>query len=248
MHLGLAEAGDRFTVGRDADAGQEIAEAHAALRVRGRGRGGAIPVRFRGGSRGDRRRVARARSGCSWSPASTTSAPSILRCGCWSWFVLSFGLIVMACDPGVRTVRTTAGRELWTRAGGFARFLTTDSSESRFDAAAHLDWYPRYLAWAVALGVATVGPIATRPRGSRSPRSRGSTGTASRRSTRPRCRRRSTRSSAPRNDGVRRVTGVVGSRRLVRRRRFLRRVGWWRRGRRFVVGTPEPKEVPTWPS
>ena len=60
----------------------------------------------------------------------------------------------MALDPRVRTVHTADGRDLWTRAGGFARFLTTDSSESRFDAAAHMDWYPRYLAWAVALGVA----------------------------------------------------------------------------------------------
>jgi uncharacterized membrane protein len=51
-------------------------------------------------------------------------------------------------------VRTPEGRDLWSRTGGFARFLTTDSSESRFDAAAHLDWYPRYLAWAVALGSA----------------------------------------------------------------------------------------------
>ena len=55
---------------------------------------------------------------------------------------------------GVTTVRTPEGRDLWSRAGGFARFLTTDSSEDRFDASAHLDWYPRYLAWAVALGAA----------------------------------------------------------------------------------------------
>ena len=54
---------------------------------------------------------------------------------------------------GVATVRTVEGRDLWSRTGGFARFLTTDSSEERFDAVAHMDWYPRYLAWAVALGV-----------------------------------------------------------------------------------------------
>lgn len=55
---------------------------------------------------------------------------------------------------GASTRRTPEGRDLWSRTGGFARFLATDSSEARFDAAAHLDWYPRYLAWAVALGVA----------------------------------------------------------------------------------------------
>ena len=76
-----------------------------------------------------------------------------------SWPLLAgtatFAVVVMGMlfDPGVRTTRTAEGRDLWSRTGGFARFLTTDSSEARFDAAAHLDWYPRYLAWAVALGV-----------------------------------------------------------------------------------------------
>lgn len=66
----------------------------------------------------------------------------------------SFGVMGLLFDPGVRTTRSAEGRDLWSRTGGFARFLTTDSSEARFDASAHLDWYPRYLAWAVALGVA----------------------------------------------------------------------------------------------
>lgn len=60
----------------------------------------------------------------------------------------------MMTESGLATVRTPEGRDLWSRTGGFARFLTTDSSEARFDAAAHLDWYPRYLSWATALGVA----------------------------------------------------------------------------------------------
>lgn len=66
----------------------------------------------------------------------------------------SFGVMGMLFEPGVSTTRTATGRDLWSRTGGFARFLTTESSEARFDAASHLDWYPRYLAWAVALGVA----------------------------------------------------------------------------------------------
>ncbi len=60
----------------------------------------------------------------------------------------------MMVESGLVTVRTAEGRDLWSRTGGFARFLTTDSSEARFDASAHLDWYPRYLSWATALGVA----------------------------------------------------------------------------------------------
>ena len=57
-------------------------------------------------------------------------------------------------DPATGSKHTDAGRDMWSRTGGFARFLTTDSSESRFDAAAHLDWYPRYLAWALVFGSA----------------------------------------------------------------------------------------------
>ncbi len=62
---------------------------------------------------------------------------------------------VVATDLGRTTKRTPAGRELWSRTGGFARFLGTDSSESRFDAAARLDWFPTYLPWAVALGISS---------------------------------------------------------------------------------------------
>lgn len=70
-------------------------------------------------------------------------------------FIAGFTVVASfaATDPGTSTKRSEAGRDVWSRTGGFARFLTTDSSESRFDAAAHLDWYPRYLPWAVALGV-----------------------------------------------------------------------------------------------
>lgn len=76
----------------------------------------------------------------------------------WPVFALAAGYAVVAggllTRAGVVTVRTAEGRDLWSRTGGFARFMTTEGSESRFDASAHLDWYPRYLPWAVALGVA----------------------------------------------------------------------------------------------
>lgn len=78
----------------------------------------------------------------------------------WLWWPLLisaavlFALAAPMFDPAVRTYRSESGREVWTRVGGFARFLTTDSSTSRFEAAEHLDWYLRYLPWAVALGAA----------------------------------------------------------------------------------------------
>ena len=89
---------------------------------------------------------------CSWSGATSSTTAG---CGgrCWSAPPRSPSRSPAPCSArGSTTVRTAEGRDLWSRTGGFARFLTTDSSESRFDAAAHMDWYPRYLAWAVALG------------------------------------------------------------------------------------------------
>lgn len=68
--------------------------------------------------------------------------------------VFAFVAAGVAVDRSASTKHSAAGRELWSRVGGFSRFLSTESSESRFDAAAHADWYPRYLGWATALGVA----------------------------------------------------------------------------------------------
>lgn len=56
--------------------------------------------------------------------------------------------------PGAGTKRTTAGRELWSRIGGFRRVLATPSSEQRFDFSGRKDLYTAYIPWAVAFGVA----------------------------------------------------------------------------------------------
>ena len=55
---------------------------------------------------------------------------------------------------GVGTRRTPAGREVWSRAGGFRRVLSTSSAEDRFDFSAHRDLYTAYIPYAVALGCA----------------------------------------------------------------------------------------------
>ncbi|MEX0766905.1 MAG: DUF2207 domain-containing protein [Microthrixaceae bacterium] len=82
-------------------------------------------------------------------PNSSPVWPVLIGLGVFTLVVLG-----MMFDPGVLSTRTEVGRQVWSRTGGFARFLTTDSSESRFEAAKHLDWYPKYLPWAVALGSA----------------------------------------------------------------------------------------------
>ncbi len=56
--------------------------------------------------------------------------------------------------PGASTKRTPAGRELWSRIGGFRRMLATPSAEQRFDFSGRKELYTAYIPWAVAFGVA----------------------------------------------------------------------------------------------
>jgi len=58
----------------------------------------------------------------------------------------------MMFRPGILTKRSAAGRDVWARTGGFARFLAMTSSESRFETAEHSDRFLTYLPWATALG------------------------------------------------------------------------------------------------
>lgn len=151
--LGLAGVGDRFVVDSTERSGRSVALARRMLRSQ-------VTVAASSHLRGSGAGVALQLLG--WLAAGLTVfqvGRYFLDRG-WVWWPLlaataAFALVAAPAmaRPGVRTVRTAEGRDLWSRTGGFARFLTTESSESRFDAAAHLDWYPRYLAWAVALGV-----------------------------------------------------------------------------------------------
>jgi len=78
-----------------------------------------------------------------------------------------FTMSVLAVVPGVfalfalplvrrgsGTKRTAAGRDLWSRVGGFHRVLSTPSSVQRFDFSGHRELYTAYIPWAVALGCA----------------------------------------------------------------------------------------------
>jgi len=55
---------------------------------------------------------------------------------------------------GAQTKRTSRGRDLWSRLGGFRRVLSTPSSVDRFDFSGREDLYTAYLPWAVAFGCA----------------------------------------------------------------------------------------------
>jgi hypothetical protein len=63
-----------------------------------------------------------------------------------------FGATLAA--PGSGTRRTRAGRDLWSRAGGFRRILSTPSAQDRFDFSGREELYTAYVPWAVAFGCA----------------------------------------------------------------------------------------------
>lgn len=65
---------------------------------------------------------------------------------------LIFGLGIGASGAG--TKRTPAGRDLWSRVGGFKRILSTPSAEDRFDFSGRKELYTAYIPWAVAFGCA----------------------------------------------------------------------------------------------
>lgn len=69
-------------------------------------------------------------------------------------FAAFFVFSVRSWADGVGSRRTPAGRELWSRVGGFHRMLATDSAETRFDFSARKDLYTAYVPFAVAAGVA----------------------------------------------------------------------------------------------
>lgn len=63
-----------------------------------------------------------------------------------------FGAPLAARGAGTR--RTKEGRDLWSRAGGFRRILSTPSAQDRFDFSGRQELYTAYLPWAVAFGCA----------------------------------------------------------------------------------------------
>lgn len=76
-----------------------------------------------------------------------------------AWSVVPIAFLVTSAVVGVwrrgaTRRRSRAGREMWSRAGGFRRVLATPSSELRFDFAARRDLFLPYLPYAVAFGVA----------------------------------------------------------------------------------------------
>ncbi|MGE2834442.1 DUF2207 domain-containing protein [Mycobacterium sp. SMC-4] len=101
-----------------------------------------------------------------WLRAANAAAFVAMVCAFFRWgfpttmsalpFAAFFLFSTVSWRDGVGTRRTRAGRELWSRAGGFHRVLSTDSAESRFDFAARRDLYTAYVPYAVAAGVAAL--------------------------------------------------------------------------------------------
>lgn len=81
-----------------------------------------------------------------WNPLDMTALGLIL--GAFGVFGASLAA------PGAGTRRTKTGRDLWSRAGGFKRILSTPSAQDRFDFSGRQELYTAYVPWAVAFGCA----------------------------------------------------------------------------------------------
>jgi uncharacterized membrane protein YgcG len=87
----------------------------------------------------------------------------VVALGVFNWLGMSItalipGAFALAALPLLlptsRTKRTAAGRDLWSRLGGFRRVLSTPSSKERFDFSGRQELYTAYIPWAVAFGCA----------------------------------------------------------------------------------------------
>lgn len=83
---------------------------------------------------------------CIWNPLHMTYIALIPG----AFFILGAGL----ARPGAGTKRTKAGRDLWSKSGGFKRILSTPSAQDRFDFSGRQELYTAYVPWAVAFGCA----------------------------------------------------------------------------------------------
>lgn len=90
-------------------------------------------------------------------------AAATIALGAWNPFNMSVlalvpGLFavgaVAVAFTGAGTKRTPAGRDVWSRVGGFKRILSTPSAQDRFDFSGRKELYTAYLPWAVAFDCA----------------------------------------------------------------------------------------------
>jgi hypothetical protein len=75
-----------------------------------------------------------------------------------SLFVIPFAAFMVGgaglLAPGVGRRRTLLGRDVWSRAGGFERLLSTDSAKERFDFSGKKELYTAFIPFAVAFNCA----------------------------------------------------------------------------------------------
>jgi len=150
--LGVVGSGQSFTASpKSVSAGQELKSALSSFRTRTKGWARTSGLMAPAGLGG---------AGCFvllavwaltiWIGAFNPLNMSALALipGAFAVFGLGVGLV------GAGTKRTPAGRELWSKVGGFKRILSTPSAVDRFDFSGRKNLYTAYLPWAVAFDCA----------------------------------------------------------------------------------------------
>ncbi len=148
--LRVTSPGEEFEANKTVRSGEKLAKAKADMtKAIARWSDGKLLVKARGEL---------------WVRVANVIAVLLVPFGVFRWglpttaWALPFGAFFVVTlgswAAGVGTRRTEQGRELWSRAGGFHRMLTTDSAEARFDFGARSDRYSAYVPYAVAAGAA----------------------------------------------------------------------------------------------
>ena len=152
--LGLTAVGDRFEVSKSKSSSWQILSGQTALRSEVRTAAKRYLTRSLPGT------ASVVLGWLAWGVSYLLAIQILLQTNLTPslWPLLSASVVfafmnaTMMFRPGIRTKRSSAGRDVWARTGGFARFLAMTSAESRFETAEHSDRFLTYLPWATALG------------------------------------------------------------------------------------------------
>jgi uncharacterized membrane protein YgcG len=149
--LGIASPGATFKADGSVDAGERLQAAQSAV---------TNAVKIWGVQSG-----AIQRSGFETTGRALVGAAFVLSALLFivKWYPFSLAVLPLAAFviggaglfvTGVGTRRTMLGRDIWSRAGGFERLLSTPSNKERLDFSARKDLYTSYIPYAVAFGAA----------------------------------------------------------------------------------------------
>lgn len=149
--LGLAAAGQTFRADGSVSAGQKLSTAQGSLEGAVKGWGASSGTVAHSNSEN----LGRALTAVALLVAAGLLIFGLLPATVWALPAAAFAVGGAGLwSSGVGTRRTRLGREVWSRAAGFERLLSTRSNQERLDFSAHKELYTDYIPYAIAFDCA----------------------------------------------------------------------------------------------